>query len=234
MGPAALTSTMPNLYARPGMMGHSPTVDPRPPLSNRVVAAGSGWDLLAVKNTLRQDARRVLRKSPRARGRNLTITLRQKVEDVPSSDRKYRMPLLNFPLEPSSSRATVFKEVCMDTRLTLVVNSPSVDRGRADDDLSIFARSSTSEFHVVEPSLKLLSRYGDANSTNIRCTIIVLESGGLWVHDPIAPSKECLRFIESLGCASHAQDTKPLKQRVCAVRSATRPGHACTVPCCAD
>jgi hypothetical protein len=37
----------------------------------------------------------------------------QQVEaDVPLSDRKYRLPLLNFPLEPASSRATVFKEVC--------------------------------------------------------------------------------------------------------------------------
>ena len=28
-------------------------------------------------------------------------------------------------------------------------------------------------------------------STNIRMTVIRLKSGGLWVHAPIAPTKEC-------------------------------------------
>lgn len=30
-------------------------------------------------------------------------------------------------------------------------------------------------------------------STNIRMTIIKLKSGGLWVHAPIAPTKECIQ-----------------------------------------
>ncbi|KAF7130514.1 hypothetical protein RHSIM_Rhsim10G0047200 [Rhododendron simsii] len=31
-------------------------------------------------------------------------------------------------------------------------------------------------------------------STNIRMTVIKLKSGGLWVHAPIAPTKECIQF----------------------------------------
>lgn len=30
-------------------------------------------------------------------------------------------------------------------------------------------------------------------STNIRMTVIKLKSGGLWVHAPIAPTKECIQ-----------------------------------------
>lgn len=30
-------------------------------------------------------------------------------------------------------------------------------------------------------------------STNIRMTVIKLKSGGLWVHSPIAPTKECIQ-----------------------------------------
>ncbi|KAJ0244640.1 Uncharacterized protein HA466_0192440 [Hirschfeldia incana] len=36
-------------------------------------------------------------------------------------------------------------------------------------------------------------------STNIRMTVIKLKSGGLWVHAPIAPTKECIQLIEELG-----------------------------------
>ncbi|KAG7580306.1 hypothetical protein ISN44_As08g001160 [Arabidopsis suecica] len=35
-------------------------------------------------------------------------------------------------------------------------------------------------------------------STNIRMTIIKLKSGGLWVHAPIAPTKECIQLIKEL------------------------------------
>ncbi|KAH0969052.1 hypothetical protein GBA52_029081 [Prunus armeniaca] len=34
-------------------------------------------------------------------------------------------------------------------------------------------------------------------STNIRMTVIKLKSGGLWVHAPIAPTKECIQRVPS-------------------------------------
>ncbi|XP_021297699.1 uncharacterized protein LOC110426731 [Herrania umbratica] len=36
-------------------------------------------------------------------------------------------------------------------------------------------------------------------STNIRMTVIKLKSGGLWVHAPIAPTKECIKLLKELG-----------------------------------
>ena len=30
-------------------------------------------------------------------------------------------------------------------------------------------------------------------TTNIRMTVVKLKSGGLWVHAPIAPTKECIQ-----------------------------------------
>ncbi|KAH0436597.1 hypothetical protein IEQ34_026379 [Dendrobium chrysotoxum] len=35
-------------------------------------------------------------------------------------------------------------------------------------------------------------------STNIRMTVIRLKSGGLWIHAPIAPTKECIQLVEEL------------------------------------
>ncbi|CAN1322547.1 hypothetical protein LINPERPRIM_LOCUS32428 [Linum perenne] len=35
-------------------------------------------------------------------------------------------------------------------------------------------------------------------STNIRMTVIKLKSGGLWVHAPIAPTKECIQLLKEL------------------------------------
>ncbi|KAF7000798.1 hypothetical protein CFC21_016613 [Triticum aestivum] len=36
-------------------------------------------------------------------------------------------------------------------------------------------------------------------STNTRMTVVRLRSGGLWVHAPIAPTKECIQLIKELG-----------------------------------
>ncbi|GKD83150.1 uncharacterized protein Tco_1349989 [Tanacetum coccineum] len=33
--------------------------------------------------------------------------------------------------------------------------------------------------------------------TNTRMTVIKLKSGGLWVHAPIAPTKECIQILDS-------------------------------------
>lgn len=35
-------------------------------------------------------------------------------------------------------------------------------------------------------------------STNIRMTVIKLKSGGLWIHAPIAPTRECIQLVEEL------------------------------------
>ncbi|XP_047314754.1 uncharacterized protein LOC124918757 isoform X1 [Impatiens glandulifera] len=35
-------------------------------------------------------------------------------------------------------------------------------------------------------------------STNIRMTVIKLKSGGLWIHAPIAPTKECIQLVKEL------------------------------------
>ncbi|XP_073004838.1 uncharacterized protein [Typha latifolia] len=35
-------------------------------------------------------------------------------------------------------------------------------------------------------------------STNIRMTVIKLKSGGLWIHAPIAPTKECIQLLKEL------------------------------------
>ncbi|XP_068655173.1 uncharacterized protein [Aristolochia californica] len=36
-------------------------------------------------------------------------------------------------------------------------------------------------------------------STNIRMTVIKLKSGGMWIHAPIAPTKECIQLVKELG-----------------------------------
>eukprot|EP00884_Botryococcus_braunii_P004826 jgi/Botrbrau1/14344/Bobra.0014s0001.1 len=36
-------------------------------------------------------------------------------------------------------------------------------------------------------------------STNVRMTVIRLTSGGLWVHAPVAPTKECVALLKELG-----------------------------------
>ncbi|KAI3851187.1 hypothetical protein MKW92_004294 [Papaver armeniacum] len=36
-------------------------------------------------------------------------------------------------------------------------------------------------------------------STNTRMTVIKLKSGGLWIHAPIAPTKECIKLVKELG-----------------------------------
>ncbi|KAI3794014.1 hypothetical protein L1987_36639 [Smallanthus sonchifolius] len=36
-------------------------------------------------------------------------------------------------------------------------------------------------------------------STNTRMAVIKLKSGGLWVHAPIAPTKECIQLVKELG-----------------------------------
>ena len=35
-------------------------------------------------------------------------------------------------------------------------------------------------------------------TTNVRMTVIKLQSGGLWVHAPVAPTSECLRLLKEL------------------------------------
>ncbi|KAL4432811.1 hypothetical protein ABPG77_008137 [Micractinium sp. CCAP 211/92] len=39
---------------------------------------------------------------------------------------------------------------------------------------------------------------GSNVTTNIRMTVVRLQSGGLWVHAPIAPTRECVRMVRQL------------------------------------
>ncbi|PRW18341.1 lysine--trna ligase [Chlorella sorokiniana] len=39
---------------------------------------------------------------------------------------------------------------------------------------------------------------GSNVTTNVRMTIVRLQSGGLWVHAPIAPTRECVRMVKQL------------------------------------
>jgi hypothetical protein len=65
-----------------------------------------------VATTHRRAAEVVVGRSTfRSRRGDVVRSYSKKSDDVPPSDRKYAMPLLNFPLKPFSSRATVFKEV---------------------------------------------------------------------------------------------------------------------------
>lgn len=41
--------------------------------------------------------------------------------------------------------------------------------------------------------------FGLGVSTNVRMTVIKLRDGSLWVHDPIAPTEECLDMLRELG-----------------------------------
>ena len=36
-------------------------------------------------------------------------------------------------------------------------------------------------------------------TTNVRMVVVKLKSGGLWVHAPVAPTKECIRSLNELG-----------------------------------
>lgn len=44
-------------------------------------------------------------------------------------------------------------------------------------------------------------------STNTRMTVVKLRSGGLWVHAPIAPTKECIQVGRPAFSFCRASDT---------------------------
>lgn len=41
--------------------------------------------------------------------------------------------------------------------------------------------------------------FGLGVSTNVRMTVIKLRDGSLWVHDPIAPTEECVELLKEIG-----------------------------------
>ena len=43
-------------------------------------------------------------------------------------------------------------------------------------------------------------------STNTRMTVVKLRSGGLWVHAPIAPTKECIQVTLHFSSHKHCFD----------------------------
>lgn len=43
-------------------------------------------------------------------------------------------------------------------------------------------------------------------TTNVRMTVVKLKSGGLWVHAPVAPTRECLHLLKvGAACSGVAQ-----------------------------
>ncbi|XP_073057073.1 uncharacterized protein [Primulina eburnea] len=69
--------------------------------------------------------------------------------------------------------------------------------------LGPFLNRSTVRYEAVKDSIWLFEQEQalgfSSVSTNIRMTVIKLKSGGLWVHAPIAPTKECIQLVKELG-----------------------------------
>ncbi|KAL3624038.1 hypothetical protein CASFOL_032854 [Castilleja foliolosa] len=69
--------------------------------------------------------------------------------------------------------------------------------------LGPFLNRQTLRYEAVKDRIWLFEQeqaLGFSNvSTNIRMTVIKLKSGGLWVHAPIAPTKECIQLVKELG-----------------------------------
>ncbi|KAK9836203.1 hypothetical protein WJX81_008501 [Elliptochloris bilobata] len=66
----------------------------------------------------------------------------------------------------------------------------------------LFARQ-TVRYEVVPGSIWTFeqeqSLAGINVSTTVRMTVVKLKSGGLWIHAPIAPTRECVELLEALG-----------------------------------
>ncbi|KAH6830366.1 lysine-tRNA ligase [Perilla frutescens var. hirtella] len=69
--------------------------------------------------------------------------------------------------------------------------------------LGPFLNRQTLRYEAVKNSIWLFEQEQalgfSSVSTNIRMTVIKLKSGGLWVHAPIAPTKECIQLVKELG-----------------------------------
>ncbi|KAJ6843291.1 uncharacterized protein M6B38_297230 [Iris pallida] len=68
--------------------------------------------------------------------------------------------------------------------------------------LGPFLNRSTTRTEAVKDSIWLFEQEQalgfSSVSTNIRMTVIKLKSGGLWIHAPIAPTKECIQLVKEL------------------------------------
>ncbi|GFQ01449.1 hypothetical protein PHJA_002288800 [Phtheirospermum japonicum] len=68
--------------------------------------------------------------------------------------------------------------------------------------LGPFLNRRTIRYEAVKDSIWLFEQEQalgfSSVSTNIRMTVIKLKSGGLWVHAPIAPTKECIQLVKEL------------------------------------
>jgi hypothetical protein len=48
-------------------------------------------------------------------------------------------------------------------------------------------------------------------STNVRMTVVRMADGRLWVHDPVAPTQECVDMVGNGGGARHGAGGVMLK-----------------------
>ncbi|TQD69657.1 hypothetical protein C1H46_044809 [Malus baccata] len=115
-----------------------------------------------------------------------------------------------FQLRPGNKSRDRINLVVAATNSTTISGS----RGRGGDRFYInftgfpfplgpFLNRSTTRTEAVKGCIWLFEQEQalgfSSVSTNIRMTVIKLKSGGLWVHAPIAPTKECIQLLKELG-----------------------------------
>lgn len=107
-------------------------------------------------------------------------------------DSPYFLPTgFPFPLEPALNRKTIRYEVVPNTIWTF-----EQEQGEAlfwPDALSVDRVLIVARFPC--PGIG----FGLNVSTNVRMTVIKLKSGGLWVHAPVAPTRDCIAMLKEIG-----------------------------------
>lgn len=93
-----------------------------------------------------------------------------------------------FPLGPFLNRRTIRTEVRLLNSLRIHYSAFQLAISNFDPLLVMQAVKGSIWMFEQEQALGFSSV-----STNIRMTVIKLKSGGLWVHAPIAPTKECIQ-----------------------------------------
>ncbi|GFY87002.1 hypothetical protein Acr_05g0006410 [Actinidia rufa] len=110
-----------------------------------------------------------------------------------------------FPLGPFLNRRTIRTEV-FEVTVESSVDFELVEEIEAREELhgsSLRGFGNEFDIRAVKDCIWLFEQEQalgfSSVSTNIRMTVIKLKSGGLWVHAPIAPTKECIQLVKELG-----------------------------------
>ncbi|XP_015579008.1 uncharacterized protein LOC8258242 [Ricinus communis] len=116
----------------------------------------------------------------------------------------------SLPLKPRNDRRDNISLVVASSSSTPDTNSNNSSSGRFylnftgfPFPLGPFLNRRTIRTEAVKGSIWLFEQEQalgfSSVSTNIRMTVIKLKSGGLWVHAPIAPTKDCIQLVKELG-----------------------------------